>query len=59
LIRAKDITRSSVLLEEPFPLPTQARITVNECFHEAQIAECEDGLILEPGMVYIGNTVSR
>lgn len=48
---AKDIVRSSILLKDPFPGPGQARITVNECFHEALTTECRNGLILEPGML--------
>ena len=47
---AKDIVRSLVLLKEPFPGPGQARIIVNECFHEALTTECNNGLVLEPGM---------
>jgi len=55
---AKDIVRSSILLKEPFPGPRQARITVNECFHEAHTTECENGTILEPGMVFVTNATS-
>jgi hypothetical protein len=47
---AKDIVRSSILLEDPFPGPTRARVSVNECFHEALTSECEGGLVLESGM---------
>lgn len=51
LNKAKDIVRSSILLKVPFPGPNQARVTVNESFHEALAAECNDGLILEAGML--------
>lgn len=47
---AKDIVRSSILLTDPFPGPAQARVSVNECFHEALTNECENGTVLEPGM---------
>jgi hypothetical protein len=57
---AKDVVRSSILLKEPFPGPNQARITVNECFHEVFAAELTDGLILEPGMqVHVDNFTSH
>jgi hypothetical protein len=58
LNHAKDIVRSSILLNEPFPGPRQARVTVNECFYEAHIAECEAGTILEPGMIFIADAAS-
>lgn len=47
---AKDIVRSTILLKQPFPEPGKARISANECLHEAVITECESGTILEPGM---------
>lgn len=51
LNRAKDIVRFSVLLQEPFPRPAQACITVTECFHEAMTIECGNNMVLEPGML--------
>ena len=50
---AKDIVRSSILLKNPFPGPAQARVSVNECFHEALTNECENGTVLEPGMFHV------
>ncbi|KAF9781496.1 hypothetical protein BJ322DRAFT_1022910 [Thelephora terrestris] len=55
---AKDIVRSSILLKDPFPAPGQARITVNECFHEAVTTECRDGLTLEPGFTWSDSMMS-
>ena len=44
------MVRASILLEDPFPPPGRARISVNELFHEAVTTECKlNGLILEPG----------
>ena len=56
---AKDIVRSWILLKDPFPGPGQARITVNECFHEAVTTECGNGLILEPGTSLTDEITSR
>jgi hypothetical protein len=47
------IVRSSILLKAPFPRPNQARVTVNECFHEALSTECDGGTITEPGKVFV------
>ena len=47
---AKVIMRSTVLITQPFPPPGKARVTANECFHEALTVECEDGANVEPGM---------
>ena len=46
---AKDIVRAPILLKDSFPSPSQARIIVNEAFHEALATECTNGLVLEPG----------
>lgn len=46
---SKDIIRASILLQVPFPRPAQARITVNESFHEAATIERENGTVLESG----------
>ena len=55
---AKDIVRSSILLKEPFPGPRQARVTINECFHEAHTTVCKNGTILEPGMIPLADATS-
>ena len=48
---AKDVVRGSVMIDEPFPTPDLARITVTEAFHEVLTSECKvNGLVLEPGM---------
>lgn len=46
---SKDIIRGSVLLRKPFPNPEQARVLVNEGFHEISMTHCNEGLVLEPG----------
>ena len=54
----KDIVRSSILLKVPFPGPNQARVAVNEAFHEALAIECNNGLVLTPGMFSLSTHLS-
>lgn len=56
---AKDLVRGTILLEEPFPGPHQARITATESFHEVYTVECQSGTVVEPGMTSIIDTASR
>ncbi len=58
LNNAKDIMRCSILLDDPFPGPSNARVMVTESFHEAYGTECDAGLVLEDGMFY-PNEVTR
>lgn len=48
---AKDVVRASILLKNPFPGSSLARVVVNECFYEAFTTECNtNGVIVESGM---------
>lgn len=55
---AKDLVRSSILLDEPFPGPHQARVAATESLHEAYTTECDSGTVAEPGMISAANTTS-
>jgi hypothetical protein len=46
---AKVTVRSVILLKQPFPSTGDARISVIEVFHEAQMAICDSGVVLEHG----------
>jgi hypothetical protein len=50
--------RCSILLDNPFPGPSNARVMVNESFHEAYNTECEAGLVLEDGTFYPNEATS-
>jgi len=53
----KDLVRSSILLDNPFPRPHEARVTATECFHEAYIAQSKD-MVVEPGTIPATNATS-